>query len=118
MDIKRMVQVTVFNNSRHAGDGWPPEDPAGFMAWFAAKIAEIPSEYRKAARIALGSQSEYYGDHTANIEITYQRPETDEQQVSRLAREASALRAREEQERQTLALLQRKYGTTPPQPKG
>ena len=110
MSKKQMVQETVFNGSQYEGDGWPPEDPAGFMAWFQEQIERIPDEHRATAKIEIGIQSCYYGDSSASLEITYQREETDEQFAARLAREEKAIRRGEDYERRTLAELQAKYG--------
>lgn len=110
MSKKQMVQETVFNGSQYEGDGWPPEDPAGFMAWFQERIERIPPEHRARATIEIRTQSGYYGDSSASLEITYKREETDEQFDSRLERERQARQQREAQERHTLARLQAKYG--------
>ena len=87
MDKRRMVQETVFNGGEHERDGWPSEDAIGFLAWFQERIDRIPAEHQMTAKISLESQGGYYGEHHAHIEITYQRPETDEQFAARLARE-------------------------------
>jgi hypothetical protein len=110
MSKKQQVQVTVFNGSQYESDGWPPEDPAGFMAWFQERIERIPPEHRATAKIEIGTQSGYYGDSTANLEITYARDETDEQFAARLQREENDRQRRVAQEKQTLAALQAKYG--------
>ena len=110
MTTKQEVQETIFNGSRHEGDGWPPEDPAGFVAWFQERIDRIPAEYRSTATIELDTQSGYYGDSSVSIEITYRRPETDEQFAARLARDEAQKRSRMEQDRDTLAALLAKYG--------
>jgi len=111
---KKMVQETVHNGGPYDGNGWPPEEPAGFMAWFQERIDSIPPEFRPQAKIEFASEGGYYGDHSPHIEITYLRPETDEQYASRLQREAHEARARaqmqEHQERAALAALLKKYG--------
>lgn len=110
MRKKQEVQETIFNGSRYEGDGWPPEDPAGFLEWFQERISRIPAEYLANATVEIGTQSGYYGDSTACIEITYRRPETDEQYAARLARDEAQRRSRTEQEKATLAALLAKYG--------
>lgn len=114
MSKKQMVQETVHNGGEYGGNGWPPEDPAGFMAWFQDRIDRIPAEHRQGAKIEFSSEGGYYGDHTPHIEITYMRPETDEQFASRVQRETqlAEFRARhkEQQERLLFAELQAKYG--------
>ncbi len=109
MSKKQMVQETVFNGESFC-DEWPPEDPKGFMAWFQAQINKIPPEHRDKAVIEIGTQSGYYGDSSANIEITYLRPETDEQFASRLQREERDRQAAVGHEKRVLAALLAKYG--------
>lgn len=89
MSTKQKVEHVVFRGSADSGDGWPPEDPAGFMAWFQDKINDIPEEHRADTKIELGILSGYYGEATPEIEITYLADETDDQLGSRLKREAA-----------------------------
>ena len=114
MGKRKMVQETVYNGGEYDNNGWPPEDPAGFMAWFKDRIDLIPVEHRQNAKIEVSSESGYYDSHTPHIEITYQRPETDGQFASRLKREEQEAKLqasnKEQHERQTLAELQAKYG--------
>jgi hypothetical protein len=107
---KQKVQETVFNGSKYEGDGWPPEDPAGFMAWFQECMERIPPEHRASAKIEIGAQSGYYGDSSAKLEITYTRDETDEQCAARLRRDELAHLNREAQEKALLAQLLKKHG--------
>lgn len=59
MSDKKIVQETIFNGSQYESDGWPPEDPVGFMAWFQARIERIPIEHRAEAKIEISTQSGY-----------------------------------------------------------
>lgn len=68
MSQKLMVQETVFNGTSGERDGWPPEDPAGFLAWFNERIEQIPAEHRAAAKIEFSSDGGYYGEHSAHVE--------------------------------------------------
>jgi hypothetical protein len=114
MSKRQMVQETVHNGSDYDSNGWPPEDPDGFIRWFLDRIERIPVEHRKNAMIRFSTESGYYGDSSPHIEITYLRPETDGQFASRLKREASEAefqaRSKEQHERKLLAALQAKYG--------
>lgn len=114
MSKKQLVQETVHNGGEYDDNGWPPKDPAGFMAWFQERIDRIPAEHRQNAKIDFSSEGGYYGEHSPHIEITYLRPETDDQFSSRAQREAQQAeidaRRKEQQERATLAALQAKYG--------
>lgn len=100
---KTMVQETVHNGGEYDGSSWPPEDPDGFMAWFQECIDRIPVEHRQSAKIEVSAEG-VYGGHSPHIEITYMRPETDEQFTSRVQRETrrADARKREQDRRQTL----------------
>ena len=110
MGKKQQVQETVFNGSRDEGEGWPPEDPAGFSAWFQERIERIPPEHRAKAKIEISSQGGYYGEHTGCIEITYLREETDEQFAARLKREEEQRQQLVAQEKRMLVALLAKHG--------
>ena len=91
---------------RDFGD-WPPTDAVECAAWFQRQVEVIPLESRAKARIEIGAQGEDCVYPT--IEITWERPETFDEEVSR--REDARLQAiRQEQiERHTLAVLREKY---------
>lgn len=107
--VKRQhVEVTVFNGVQYEGE-FPPSDARGFMSWLNTKVAEIPPEFMCTARIEIRSVGGYYGEHSPGLEITYTKPETEEQQSSRLAREKRAIETDEARERDLLAKLEAKY---------
>jgi hypothetical protein len=81
---RQSVKVDVFSGQRYDGD-WPPNDAAGFIAWFQGKIDTIPAEHRSDARIELDSESSYEDSHYASIGISYWRPETDGEMEARAA---------------------------------
>jgi hypothetical protein len=87
------------------GSEWPPEDAAGFMAWFQKRIDDVPPERRATARIKLEYALEY-----ATIEISYTRMETDEEEVEREQQAAGRAWRRRAEELRKLAELQAKYG--------
>jgi hypothetical protein len=110
MDKRQQVQEIIFYGSKFGGDGWPPEDPAGFMAWFQECIDRIPRAHRATARIEIGAQSEYYGESAANIEITYMRDETDDQFSARLQRDKAHQQRKIAEEKRMLSALLAKHG--------
>jgi hypothetical protein len=93
---------------KYSGD-WPPEDAAGFVAWFQRKLDDIPPESRAKARIEIDSE-ENYGSSKATIEFSYARMETDEEEAEREQQAAAQAERRRAQELRTLAELQAKYG--------
>ena len=110
-EMKREVKVVVFDNLEYDGTDWPPQGAAGFMAWFWGKLESVPTEYLEAARIEVTPVPGYEGASHVNIEISYMRPETDEegrQTEDVLRARAEATRKRE---LETLARLQAKYGS-------
>ena len=89
---------------------WPPEDAAGFLAWFQKLLDEVPPDRRATALIEISSIDNYADSSCATIEFSYTRIETDNEEAARIGMaEASAKRLRAEELR-TLAALQAKYG--------
>lgn len=69
----------------------------------------IPKQYRSKARCNIDSSSGYEGSHYAHIEVSYDRPETDDEVVTRLQDEATETMIRERNERAQLEQLKSKY---------
>ena len=105
-----MKQQKTISKKVNQDDGdWPPEDAAGAVAWFQAKIFDVPAEFRSGARIDIDSE-ESYGSSEATIEFSYARPETDDEEVQREQQAATRAELRRADELRTLAALQAKYG--------
>lgn len=109
MDKRREVQITIFNQEQY-DDEWIPDKLVDAIAWLTGKLEEIPEEFRAIAEIEVDSESGYEGSHYGHIEITYRRPETDEEMATRLAEEKRCANARERDEMETLRRLKLKYG--------
>ena len=60
----------------------PPSKLMEFRDWLHTKIMEIPKEYLETATIEFDCDTSYDSSY-ANIEISYERPETDEEKDSR-----------------------------------
>jgi hypothetical protein len=69
----------------------------------------IPEEYRAAATCGIMSESGYEGSHYARIEVSYDRPETDEEMQRREKRDRDHEAAIRREERALLKRLQNKY---------
>lgn len=67
-------------------DGSPemPDELVGAIAWLQGQLDSIPAEHRGTARISFDERREY-GESYANICITYERPETDDEWEARKA---------------------------------
>lgn len=107
--MKNIIRITVFDKERHDGE-WPPEDAAGAIAWLSEKLESIPEAFRSTAKIEFDSVGSYEGSHYARIEITYSRPETDEEETNRMQAEEARQHRQRQEELDTLARLQAKYG--------
>lgn len=79
---KQQVQIKVFEQEQHDGE-WPPTKAVDCIAWFQAKVSEIPEEYRATATIEIDSAGGYEGSHFGKITISYWRIETDEEVEAR-----------------------------------
>jgi hypothetical protein len=105
-------QKTIRKTVEQYDADWPPEDAAGALAWFQQKLDCVPSEFRTTARIQIDSE-ESYGSSKATIEISYTRPETDEEEAQRKQQAAAKADRQRADELRTLAALQAKYGKPP-----
>lgn len=85
--MKRNKRILISKKLGQYDNDWPPEDAVGALAWFQAKLDEVPQESRRTARIEIDHE-EYFGTNKATIVITYMRPETDEEQSQREKEEA------------------------------
>lgn len=77
-----------------------------FLQWLMEKI---PPAFKSSARFRIDSVGGYEGEHHAEVEVYYERPETDDERSERKRREDAEQRAAERRERETLAALKRKY---------
>lgn len=82
-----------------------PENAVEFIAYWVAALSEVPYEYLKSANISIDtnlSDRDYYS-------LYYERPETDEEEKSRVQHEEELTKRVEQQELNELKRLQEKY---------
>lgn len=72
------------------------------------KLEEVPKAYRDTAAIDF-SNSHSYGESYANVEITWQEPETDQELIYRLKVDAEHKRIKSEEERAEFKKLRAKF---------
>ena len=108
--MKKQINITVFDKEQYDGE-WPPEAAEEFIAWFVGKVETIPEEHRATATIELTSASSYDCSF-ANVEISYSRPETDEEEERREEQERRIRMNQKDRELQQLATLKAKYETS------
>ena len=108
---KQITTVVVHNEAVwDFMPGWPSDSKVvDFIAWLDGVINDIPTEYRKVAGIKIDSISGYEGEHHAEVMVSYERPETDEEMEARVARNERRNRDIETRERQDYARLRKKY---------
>jgi hypothetical protein len=109
MSERLTVTITIFASESYENN-WPSENLIEFKKWVDALIEQVPAEYRPTASIGIGSVSSYEDSHYGEIEVSYQRPETDEEMQMRHAREQSRAAEQEAKERRALDVLIAKYG--------
>lgn len=113
MSERKTITVKVFES-----ESWPVENTyspgslKAFSAWLAEITEKIPPEYRDEACLEVNATS-FYDSPYVEIEVSYARPETDDEMKTRLHHEKEQARARaqhqERQERELLAALTAKY---------
>lgn len=107
--IRRQKQVVVVNAEQYDPD-FPPTPLLEFQAWLEAMIEDIPEEYRGTATVEFDSAGSYYDSHYAKVEISYYRPETDEEWAARRADVEARLAAQQNAERAAYEALKQKFG--------
>lgn len=106
--MKRVRYVTKTVQKHNAG--FPSDDATACVAWFARVLNDIPEPYRAGATIDISSTSGYDESHYAEITVSYTRPETDEEEAEREAKEHADADRKRAAELNQLAALQAKYG--------
>lgn len=109
MSERETKTIMIYDSERYGGNAlWPPRNLAEFVTWASQKLTEIPEQYRSQAAIEIDARLDY-DDAEARIEITYKRPETDDERRTRLADEANRQHARSFEERQLYENLKAKF---------
>lgn len=75
----RMVRERPVYAKQYDSD-FPPEGLLVFQAWLTIIVEGIPTECQSAATIEWTSVSGYDGSYYAQVEISYERPETEVEQ--------------------------------------
>ncbi|WP_029581915.1 hypothetical protein [Bradyrhizobium sp. URHD0069] len=83
-----VVQKDIFG-SLIADNKYDDDTVVEVIEWLRGLLEVVPPEYRASARVDLDSVGGYEGEHHSEIEVYYERPETDEE-----------MRAREDKTRQ------------------
>jgi len=85
-----------------------PEDADDFLAFFIEKIASIPAEFRASAYIELEAD-ERWGAAYIGVEISYRRPESEEDIQKRKRLEEEQAAEREKRQLDTYNRLKKIY---------
>ncbi len=105
---KRQVKQQVYRDSIH----YYSSSAADFIKLITDCISSMPAEYRDSARVDFEKEDEY-GDTYCYLEISYDRPETDQEEAARIQQESAHYAANEARERQQFLALQAKFGAKP-----
>lgn len=98
------VDVTVFWGEK--GDGeWPSENAELFIEWFRDKLNSVPVELRAGAEVEIGCDDAY----RPFINITYRRPETDNEAEAKIKSAAANAGRLKRYELKLLQELKDKY---------
>lgn len=105
--MKNKVKVVVFEHDDIGDD--IPTSPREFIEFWENKINMIPAEYFEESAIELKGET-ISGNDYLGVFISYNRDETDEEEIKRLDDIATRCIFVESQERKQLAILRKKYG--------
>lgn len=91
----------------------PPSELSEFLLWVERTTGEIPEEYRRTARVEIGSSMSYDQDYPTCV-VSYERPETRLETQIRQAQAKRALERQELFERSQYEALKAKFDPDPP----
>lgn len=111
--MKEEKEVSLMD-AEEDGHGWPPANIKEFAEWLVEQVDQIPSEYRDSGEISISGVCGYDGDSSGNIEITYRRPETDEEEKLRETASERRASSQRDYDLRKLAILKAKYETGEP----
>ncbi len=106
--MKNQVSQNIYRESM----GYYCSSAAEFIKLIQDNVVSIPAEYRESAKVDFNMESDY-GSEYCYLEISYLRPETDQEEAERIQREAARHELVKARELRELQALQAKYGTKP-----
>lgn len=109
MTQRKTSPVTVLQADQHH-IGFPPSDLVEFVQWANDTLKQVPLEYRDTARIYFEWVCGYDDDKIIEVQVSYLRPETDEEMAAREKLHAEHMEMLREHELATLRKLLAKYG--------
>ena len=95
-------KVIIYDTDR-PNDQYPPENLGELIPWLYRKLISIPIEFHDSATVEMGA-GDVDGWPELFVEISYERPETDEETGARLAQEQAT---NDRQLRRALETIQR-----------
>lgn len=110
---RQTITVQVFQ-AEQCDESFPRDlTVVEFIKWLEGHLASIPEEFRQSATVEIGSFSSWEDSHYAEIEISYTRPETDEEVRQRRARVTQCSMAKVAQMRAEYERLRAIFGANP-----
>lgn len=110
--VRQELRIVLVNAEQY-DPGFPPEPYSDFLEWLDDLVKAVPAEDRNRVTIEFDSTPSYYDSHYACVEVTYRRPETDDEWEARKMRVTAEWAAHEEAQKQkelaALAALKAKY---------
>ena len=104
--MKKILRVTVF--SEDLSGSYLSGPPDKFLSWWEEKFKLVPPEFADTARVYCEAFSDDDGNFLS-VTITYNRPETEEEEALREAEKERARKNAEIAERKQLEKLKAKY---------
>ena len=104
--MKQNIKIVVYDYNSYSDT--IPELASEFLEFWQRKLEQIPAEYKSTAKIELDATSSYDCGQLL-VEMSYLRPETDEEEAVRTRKEDRQRKSLEDLERSQLAKLKAKY---------
>lgn len=105
---KKNVTVKVYDSEETRFESMPC-DFNSFLKWVDWVKQSVPEEFRKTARVDIEARQDYDG-YIASVEVSYVRPETEDEYSTRLKEEQRLHKKQEDQDLRTFLKLKQKFG--------
>lgn len=103
---KELITVNILKNDVNY---CIPTDPKGFLDYFQGIFDDVPEEYRASTKVYM-TAGLLYDDPALNIIVSYERPETQDEEDERLLIENHRKKDKLRSDREQFEILKKRLG--------
>ena len=104
--VSKIKEIVYYTDNEYG----IPEKASDFIKYWESKIALVPDEFKDSTNICIESTDDGYGCNTLDVQIYYERPETEEEKAARLDRQNLASERVRNRDLEQYEKIKSKYG--------